>query len=185
MTDRQIRVLVVDDSKVSQMFLVHILESDPEIRIVGVVSDGQAALDFVREHVPDVILMDLHMPRLDGFEATRRIMETQPVPIVICSATAAVKDVITTFRAMEAGAVACIAKPLSRGRDDFEAMAAHLLETVKLMAEVRVVRRTARSRPALACVAHPAPAVSWQPAQTEIKLIGIGASTGGPPVLQT
>ena len=184
MTERKIKVLVAEDSTVARMLLVHLLESDAQIHVVGAVADGQAALDFIGKHRPDVVVMDIHMPRLDGFEATRRIMETQPVPIVICSATAAVKDVITTFRAMEAGAVACIAKPLSRGHDNFEAMAAHLLETVKLMAEVRVVRRTARSRPALACVAHPAPAVSWQPAQTEIKLIGIGASTGGPPVLQ-
>src|SRR5665213_3001926 len=141
MTDRQIRVLVVDDSKVSQMFLVHILESDPEIRIVGVVSDGQAALDFVREHVPDVILMDLHMPRMDGFEATRRIMETQPVPIIVCTATTDPKAVATTFRVMEAGAVACLGKPVGREHADFDEMAENIRQTVKLMSEVRVVRR--------------------------------------------
>jgi len=185
MTERKIKVLVAEDSTVARMFLVHLLESDPQIHVAGTVADGQAALDFMRENKPDVVLMDIHMPRLDGFEATRRIMETQPVPIVICSATASVKDVITTFRAMEAGAVACIAKPLGRGQDDFEAMAAHLLETVKLMSEVRVVRRTARSRPALACAVHPVPVVPRQPGPIAIKLIGIGASTGGPPVLQT
>ena len=122
------------------------------------------------------------MPRMDGFEATRRIMETQAVPIVICSATANTKDIVITFQAMEAGAIACIEKPLGRERGDFEAMAAHLLETVKLMSEVKVVRRTARWRPVSLAAAD---AVKWRRAPAQIKLIGMGASTGGPPVLQT
>ena len=189
MTDGKINVLVAEDSAVTRMFLVHLLESDPQIRVIGAVGDGQAALDFVKEKRPDVVLMDIHMPRLDGFEATRRIMETQPVPIVICSATVKARDVVITFQAMEAGAIACVEKPLGREHRDFEAIAAHLLETVKLMSEVKVVRRTARSRPAplpaVQPAAHPAQAAQWQRAAAEIKLIGIGASTGGPPVLQT
>ena len=130
MTDRKINVLVAEDSTVTRMFLVHLLESDPQIRVIGAVNDGQAAFDFVIENKPDVVLMDIHMPRMDGFEATRRIMETQPVPIVICSATARAKDVVITFQAMEAGAIACIEKPLGREHGDFEVRAAHLLETV-------------------------------------------------------
>ncbi len=182
MTDRKINVLVAEDSPATCMFLVHLLESDPQIRVIGVVNDGQAALDHVKENKPDVVLMDIHMPRLNGFEATRRIMETQPVPIVICSATATGKDIVTTFQAMEAGAIACVQKPPGREHGDFEAMAAQLLETVKLMSEVKVVRRTARSRRVPLPAARPA---EWQRASAKIKLIGIGASTGGPPVLQT
>ena len=185
MTDRKINVLVAEDSTVTRMFLVHLLESDPQIRVIGAVSDGQAAVDFVKENKPDVVLMDLHMPRLDGFEATRRIMETQPVPIVICSATANAKDVVIAFQAMEAGAIACIEKPLGHEHGDFEALAAHLLETVKLMSEVKVVRRTAHSRLAPLSAALPTPAAQSQRAPAQIKLIGIGTSTGGPPVLQT
>ena len=185
MTKRRIKVLVAEDSTVARILLVHILESDAQIHVIGTVTDGQAAFDFIRENEPDVVLMDIHMPRMDGFEATRRIMETQPVPIVICSATASVKDIVTTFRAMEAGAVACIAKPLGLDHLGFEAMAVHLLETVKLMSEVKVVRRTTRLRPALATAARLSPSASQQHAPTKIKLIGIGASTGGPPVLQT
>lgn len=182
MTDGRINVLVAEDSTVARMFLVHLLESDPQIRVIGAVGDGQAALDFVKESKPDVVLMDIHMPRLDGFEATRRIMEIQPVPIVICSATARAGDVVITFQAMEAGAIACIEKPFGREHGDVEAMAAHLLETVKLMSEVKVVRRTARSRPAPLPTAPPRAMLR---AAAQIKLIGIGASTGGPPVLQT
>ncbi len=183
MSDGRIRVLLAEDSAVVRMFLVHLLESDPKIRVVGAVSDGQEAIDFVNQNKPDVVLMDIHMPGLDGFEATRRIMETQAVPIVICSANNNVTDIAITFRAMEAGAIACIEKPFGSEHSNFEAMAAHLLETVKLMSEVKVVRRTAR-----AGHARPAPlaaAVPWKRAPVPIKLVGIGASTGGPPVLQT
>ena len=183
MTDRMISVLVVDDSKVAQMLLVHILESDPEIRVVGAVSDGQAALDFIKEHAPDVILMDLHMPGMDGFEATRRIMETQPVPIIVCTATTDPLEVATTFRVMEAGAVACVGKPVGRGHADFDEMAENIRQTVKLMSEVKVVRRWARARlaPAPTPVARPA---ELDRAPAEVTCIGIGASTGGPQVLQ-
>ncbi|HSI38631.1 MAG TPA: chemotaxis-specific protein-glutamate methyltransferase CheB [Methylotenera sp.] len=178
MVDGRIKVLVADDSTVTRMFLVHLLESDPRIRVVGAVSDGQAALDFVIESKPDVVLMDINMPKLDGFEATRRIMETEAVPIIICSAAANTKDMDIAFRAMEAGAIACIEKPIGREHGDFEALAAHLLETVRLMSEVKVVRRSGRTR------TTPLQKAELQ-APVEIKVIGVGASTGGPPVLQT
>jgi two-component system, chemotaxis family, protein-glutamate methylesterase/glutaminase len=184
MTDGKIDVLVAEDSAVLRMFLVHLLESDPRIRVAGAVADGQAALDFVVRTRPDVVLMDIHMPGMDGFEATRRIMQTQPLPIIICSATARAKDVIVTFQALEAGAIACIEKPPGQGHADFEAKARQMLETVKLMSEVRVVRRTPRARPATwASAGDPAPPPRRNVAR--VRVIGIGASTGGPPALQT
>jgi len=182
MTHHQIRVLVVDDSAVVRKLLVHILESDPQIQVVGAVSDGQAALDFLKEHVPDVIVMDIHMPRMDGFETTRRIMETQPVPIIVCTATTNPHEVATTFRVMEAGALACVQKPVGPEHADFDQAAAHLRQTVKLMSEVKVVRRWARAR--LASAAVPAPRPEDVTRASAITLIGIGASTGGPQVLQ-
>lgn len=181
MTNNKIKVLVAEDSTVIRMFLVHMLESDPQISVIGAVADGQAALDFVKNNKPDVILMDIHMPRMDGFEATRRIMETHAVPIVICSASSNAKDTVVTFRAMEAGAIACIEKPLGHTHEDFEVTAAHMLETVKLMSEVKVVRRTVRAD----LEAIKSKLEQWQNAPIEIKVIGIGASTGGPPALQT
>jgi two-component system chemotaxis response regulator CheB len=182
MTNQKINVLVADDSKVARMLLVHLLESDPRINVIGAVNDGQAALDFVRENKPDAIVMDIHMPNLDGFEATRRIMETQPVPIIICSATTDTKEVVITFRTMEAGAVACVEKPVTREHPNFEKLAANLLETVRLMSEVKVVRRWPRSRSLAGTSPRP---LELTPASARIPLVGIGASTGGPPVLQT
>ncbi len=180
-----IKVLVADDSQVTRMLLVRLLNSDPRIQVIGAVNDGQAALDFLDagDSRPDVVLMDIHMPRLDGFEATRRIMETRPLPIIICTNTAAPQEIAVAFRSMEAGAVACVEKPVALG-PDFELRLRNLLQTVRLMSEVKVVRRWNRSRSASTALAANGPAKSRVGAPG-IRLIGIGASTGGPPVLQT
>jgi two-component system, chemotaxis family, protein-glutamate methylesterase/glutaminase len=183
MIQRPIHVLVVDDSKVMRLFLAHLLESDPQLRVIGTVDNGQAALDFIRRKKPDVVLMDIHMPGMDGFESTRLIMQTQPVPIVICSATTDTREVEVTFRLLEAGAVACVNKPTGSKDPESAALTATMIETVKLMSEIKVVKRWARSRSASA---SPPPVVAeLKPLPTAIKFIGMGASTGGPPVLHT
>lgn len=184
MTQRKINVLVVDDSKVAQMLLCHILADDPQIRVLGAVADGLSAVHFVTEFHPDVVLMDILMPGMDGFEATRRIMESDPVPIVICSGTVNAEEVATTFRVMEAGALACVEKPISPTHARFAEMASALRQTVRLMSEVKVVRRWASSRTPVQRVAEIAPGAASRRTR-RIKIVGIGASTGGPPVLQT
>lgn len=172
-------VLVAEDSATTRMMLVHLLQRDPRIRVVGAVKDGLAAVEFVARRKPDLVLMDIHMPRLDGFEATRRIMETHPLPIVVCSAVSNVRDTAVAFRALEAGAIACIEKPFGPPGDGFEAKVAHMMLTVKLMAEVKVVRRRA---PRVAADGTNPPRPAGLPAAPRV--VGIGASTGGPPVLQ-
>jgi|SRR6185437_491932 len=185
---RGIKVLVVDDSSVTRTLLVQLLNSDPGMQVIGAVDNGRAALDFLDTgNMPDVVLMDIHMPHLDGFETTRRIMETRPVPIIICTATADPTELAVTFRSMEAGAVACVEKPVALG-PDFEARRQNLLQTTRLMSEVKVVRRWSRLRNA-APATHDA-STTGGPAATRtnahaVSHIGIGASTGGPPVLQT
>lgn len=178
-----IKVLVVEDSPSVREFLVHILGSDPDIRVVGTAGDGEEALDAVRRTRPDVITMDIHMPKLNGLEATRRIMETDATPIIIVSGSEDSQEVVTTFDAMEAGALVVLRRPTGLGHPDHEATSRELVQTVKLMAEVRVVRRWPRRRPG-----EPAPrAVEMGLAQepAKLRIVAIGASTGGPPVLQT
>ena len=178
-----IKVLVVEDSPVVREFLVHILGADPAIQVIGTANDGEQALEAVARKRPDVITMDIHMPKLDGLEATRRIMETYPTPIVIVSGSTDPREVSTTFRAMEAGAVAVLRRPAGIGHPDHEASARELVQTVKLMSEVKVIRRWPKAgrQPQV-----PPPAQAHR-AQIEAKarVVAIGASTGGPPVLQT
>jgi len=181
-----IRVLVVEDSPVVREFLVHILSSDPAIEMIGTASNGEEALDAVKQTKPDLITMDIHMPKMNGLEATRRIMETHPTPIVIVSGSSNRREVATTFHAMEAGAVAFVERPRGIGHPDHEATARELVQTVKLMAEVKVVRRWARLRQdGAASAVSPAADVSAEQAPAEICLVAVGASTGGPLVLQT
>lgn len=124
------------------------------------------------------------MPKMNGFEATRKIMETYPTPIVIVSGNLDTREVATTFRAMEAGALAVVQRPVGIGHPDHEAMVAKLIQTVKLMSEVKVVRRWARPRPEKA-VPKVLPEARCARTPAEIKLVAIGASTGGPTALQT
>jgi two-component system chemotaxis response regulator CheB len=181
MNPGKIKVLIADDSSVTRMVLLHVIGTDPMLQVIGAVSDGQEAIDFLANGGrPDVVLMDIHMPRLDGFEATRRIMETYPLPIVICTATDDPRELAFAFRSMEAGAVACVEKPLGSGTPEHEARVQNLLQTLRLMSEVKVVRRWARTRVAGTTIASEAPKT-----RNGARLVGIGASTGGPPVLQT
>ncbi len=174
-----IKVFVVEDSPVSRQLIVHILEGDPGVKVMGTATNGQEALDFLAHNKPDIITMDIHMPLLDGFETTRRIMETRPVPIVMVSANLQPAELALAFRAMEAGAVGAVEKPRGIGHPDHETMATRLVQTVKALSEVRVVRRWAR-HPLQGAVKMEAKASS-----VPLKIVAIGASTGGPPVLQT
>jgi two-component system chemotaxis response regulator CheB len=184
-----INVLVVEDSSVVREFLIYILNADPGIRVIGSVCNGEEAIEAVQHYRPDVITMDIHMPKMDGIEATRRIMETLPTPIVIVSGSTDPHENTKTFRAMEAGALAVLIRPAGIGHPDHEASVRELLLTVTLMSEVKVVRRWPqknRYHPGILSASTPTALVDkLVDKQTKVKVIGMGASTGGPPVLQT
>jgi two-component system chemotaxis response regulator CheB len=172
----------VEDSPVAQEFLAYIFSSDPDIEVVGVARNGAEALELTRELRPSVITMDIHMPIMDGFEATRRIMESVPTPIVVVSGSTGAHEVASTFRAMEAGALAVVLRPAGIDHDAFKADSRQLIITVKLMSEIKVVRRIPRD----AWQRRPASLAKGQGLKTAsgIQLVVIGASTGGPPVLK-
>ncbi len=176
-----IRVLVVEDSVVIGEFLHHILTSDPDIRVIGTVRNGKEALEAVRNLRPDVVTMDISMPEMDGYEATRRIMETNPTPIVIVSVSVDPKELATTFRALKAGALAAAQKPMGIGHPDHDETARALVQTVKLMSEVKVVRRWAKRHATVSALADTTPV---EAGAKDIEIIAMGASTGGPAILQ-
>jgi len=179
-----IKVLIVEDSAVVRQHLKNILEEDGGIRVVGMAENGEESLKFVQKQKPDVITMDINMPGMNGLDATRRIMETHPVPIVIVSASFDSSDVDKSFRAMEAGALAIVEKPLGEGHSDYDSASKTLVQTVKLMSEVKVVKRWTKSRFPRTTDIVTSEVVSGQ-MPNNIKAVVIGASTGGPPVLQT
>jgi two-component system, chemotaxis family, protein-glutamate methylesterase/glutaminase len=182
MERRKIKVLIVEDSAVVQLLLVQLLKSDPDFDVIGTANNGEEAVAFVSRNKPDVILMDVHMPKVDGIEATRRIMETLPVPIVVASATLPADEVSLTFRALEAGAVAFVDKSARVGTAHFDQATQRIKQTLKLMSEVKVIRRWNRPGKTAAeeLAARPVKRTT-----AAVKLVAIGVSTGGPPVLRT
>ena len=178
-----IRVLVVDDSIVARELLVYVLNADPSLQVVGVAFDGEQAVAAAMRLKPDVITMDIHLPNMDGFAATRQIMETCPTRIVMVTASSIPHEIAESFRALESGALTVLGKPLGIGHPHHQAAAEELVQTVKLMAEVQVVKRWARQPAAPGA----APVIGQhEPAGgPAIRMVAIGASTGGPLVLQT
>ena len=122
--------------------------------------------------------MDVHLPGIDGLAATRQIMETKPVPVIVVSTSCLVEDVERAYQLIEAGALAAVAKPISIGKDDFQANSARLIQTIKDMAAVKVVKRWPRANK----IDQPVKAGDFL--NNQIKIIAIGASTGGPPVIE-
>lgn len=178
-----IKVLIVDDSSVVAELLTHVLSSDPAIHVLGRVPDGSAAVEATKRLKPHVISMDIHMPRMNGFDATREIMRAHPTPIVIVSGSSTATEVATTFEAIEAGALAVVRRPTGIGHPDHGVTAREFLQTIKLMSEVKVVKRWAVNHLNKEAAAAP-PRLAIRPAPAEIKLVAIGASTGGPVVVQ-
>jgi two-component system chemotaxis response regulator CheB len=178
----KIKVLVVDDSPSVLDLLTYILNSDPGIEVIGTALTGERALKFLEKTTPDLITMDMAMPEMDGLEATRIIMETNPVPIIIVSASWSPSEVTDTLKALEAGAIAIMEKPRGIGHPDHNKMAIELVNTIKTLSAVKLVRRWPKMRKTVK-----EPGAHKEDLKTDLSdigLVAIGASTGGPPVIQ-
>jgi two-component system chemotaxis response regulator CheB len=177
-----IKVLIVDDSKVIQEVMKFILSTDPDIEIAGIAGSGQEAVELAEKLKPDVITMDFHMPGINGYEATKIIMETNPTPIVIVSGSVSAREVSNSLRLMEVGALAVVYRPPLTDHSSLSDESRELIGTIKLMSEIKVVRRIPL-RKRSGSHQNINKLMSDQ-LKNEIKLVAIGASTGGPMAIQ-
>lgn len=206
MGQKVIKVLVVDDSMFMRKSLMIILEKDPGIKIVGSAKDGLEALDLIPKLEPDVVTLDIEMPRMDGLTTLQHIMQDSPRPVLMVSAISK-EGAEVTLKAMEYGAMDYLAKPDSVMSLNSAAVEQELIDKVKAVAKRKgfVARKPMKipfvppkaaapaPKPSAASYASPAPA----PVRADIKiiprptgksqirdLIAIGVSTGGPPAVQ-
>ncbi|MCP4543849.1 MAG: chemotaxis-specific protein-glutamate methyltransferase CheB [Chloroflexi bacterium] len=195
-----IRIVVVDDSPTARKLLVALFNDIDDIEVVGTADDGEMGVHITRELCPDVVTMDVRMPKMDGLEATRHIMHYQPTPIVIVTNSTMRADMDLTFEALHAGALTVVRKP---GLVDPET-SAKVLKAVRLMADVPVVHRWRREKrkpdgerlsgskrdrlPVQVEEGVALPSAAWQldvDVAQRVQRIGIAASTGGPRALLT
>jgi two-component system, chemotaxis family, protein-glutamate methylesterase/glutaminase len=181
----KVRVLIVDDSAVVRQTLAHVLSSDPAIEVIGTAGDPYVAAEKIAEEVPDVITLDIEMPRMDGITFLHKIMTQHPIPVVICSSLAE-EGTHSALEALENGAVEIVTKPRLGVRQFLEEASTTLCDAVKAAARARLrpvsPRRTVE--PKLTADAVLARA-TFAMAKTTEKVVMIGASTGGTEALKT
>jgi two-component system chemotaxis response regulator CheB len=180
MLKQKVRVLIVDDSASVRQILSTILSEDPDIEVMAAVSDPFAAAKRLQEELPDVIILDIEMPRMDGMTFLRKIMAQRPIPVIICS-TLTEQGSNLMFEAFEAGAVDIVPKPRVDTRQALMESSGRLRDSVKSAARARVRPRAAR-RPVEAKLTAdaimPPPVVGRSRPETE-RIVCIGVSTGG------
>ena len=189
MAASRIRVLIVDDSAAVRETMTQILSSDPLIDVIGTAADPFIAAKRIQQEVPDVITLDVEMPRMDGITFLRKLMEQHPIPVVMCSSL--VEDGSETLiQAVDAGAVDIILKPKMDTKQQLQEARIRICDTVKAAAQVKLKPRTFGRHRTLNAPKLTADAVLPAPgngamAKTTERIVCIGASTGGTQSLQS
>lgn len=168
-----IRVLIADDSELTRIVLRDLLAQDANITVVCEVSDGRSAVEQTLLLQPDLIIMDVMMPVMDGLEAVAEIMASRPTPILMLSANTDPQDSRSAFAAIRLGALDVMAKPSGVATSSFAAIAAQLIAKIKSLSRIRVIHHHRPHRPKF----EPAPIVKPPGPR---RILAIGASTGGP-----
>jgi len=174
----RVRVLVVDDSALMRKLIPAILARDPSIEVVGTAMDGAFALKKIEELRPDVVTLDLEMPRMDGMETLRLIMQRAPIPVILFS-THSREGAYSTFKALALGAIDFVAKPKDAAAGHLDVIGDQLIEKIK------VAKRAGRSKPSAPVIVDATPQKkATRAALPPNRIIAIGISTGGPNALQ-
>ncbi|HOV90660.1 MAG TPA: chemotaxis response regulator protein-glutamate methylesterase [Syntrophorhabdaceae bacterium] len=183
----KIKVLIIDDSAVVRQTMRDILSSDPTIEVVGVAPEPFLAAEKMREVVPDVITLDIEMPRMDGITFLKKLMSQHPIPVVICSSLTEANSE-TTLKALEYGAVDIIQKPKLGVKQFLEESKIIICDSVKAAAKVKPKRLNLAPsfnvQPKLSADAVIKKPVSKAMVETTEKVVVIGASTGGTEALK-
>lgn len=174
-----IRILIAEDSPVVAEILKHLFDAEDDLEVAAIARDGEEAVKMAAELRPDIITMDVLMPKLDGVTAIERIMGETPTPIVVVSSHVNDREMRVSFRSLAAGALSVLEKPEAIFTPAFEPRRKVFIETVRAMATVKVVRR--RKRPSLAMPDVP-PALPLPP-RGDYEIAALGSSTGGPQAL--
>ena len=174
----EVQVLIAEDSATVRYYLAQLINEVPGLRVVGQARDGEEAVRLVEELRPDVVSMDVRMPRMDGIEATRKIMTLHPTPVVIVSGLVQT-EIDLSFQAIESGALAVVEKPPDRNAPLFAEKRQHLTRTLVAMSQVKVIRRSTKP------VVEPVRLERFTRPQPQVQpeVIAIGASAGGPSAL--
>ena len=181
-TGQRIRVLICDDSPLTREMLAQIIGSDPIIDVIGFASDGQQAVELVSSLRPDLVTMDIHMPKVDGLEATRRIMAYTPVPILVVSSSVYGEGMGLAFEALQFGALEVIKKPEPKDWADLERIGRDIIRKIKILSRVKVITHVSgRDRDRKRDTAQ-VPQRQHR-ASREVGIVAIGSSTGGPSAL--
>lgn len=176
-----IKVLVVDDSSTSRRLLCHIVESAPDLTVCGEALNGREAVTSVQKLRPDVVLMDIVMPEMDGLDATSEIMVKHPTPIVMISGAVRGRETEMAFRAIKQGALTLLAKPDGPDTPSFDDQSARIISTVRAMSAVRVIHHASKKP-------RQSPQTTENPSLRDVvelapEIVAMVSSTGGPAAL--
>lgn len=181
---KKLRVLVVDDSAVVRQALRDILESDPGIEVMGAAANPFEAVEFIKEEVPDVITLDVEMPKMDGITFLHKIMSQHPIPVVMCSSLT-LEGCETTLKALEYGAVDIITKPKLGIKEFIEESQIRICDAVKAAAQAKPKSfKHKKVADKLTADAVIAPSNRKSMIRTTEKIVVVGASTGGTEALR-
>jgi two-component system chemotaxis response regulator CheB len=180
-----IKVLVVDDSAFMRKALTSILQEDPEIKVIGTARDGVEAIQMIQDLKPDIVTMDVEMPRMDGITALREIMQKCPVPVIMVSSLTT-EGAKVTLEALEVGAVDFIPKNLAELSVNIVKIKGMLIEKIKTIGKRGIIKRRPIAKPAETKIETPKVEIPKVRVTTERKvgIVSIGTSTGGPKALQ-
>jgi two-component system chemotaxis response regulator CheB len=173
------KVLIADDSATARLLMTSLINATSDLQVVGEAHNGQEAVRLTHELRPNVVLMDVVMPRMSGLEATGEIMHSVPTPIVMVSASLESQETDVAFQAIRLGALTLLQKPVGPGHPDHAAQSAALINAIRAMAGVKVIHHRRLTTPIKPVEAH----IPIPQDRKRAEIVGIAVSTGGPAAL--